>query len=129
MPLKDVMGAVKQKTEGLGDVAKGRLDAWLDEYKKATAALETFGFKVGKFTVGMGVLPEIHTSISGSIENIREDEMKKMIEERESEALLVSLLKALITTRRCWEHVQLKLTGVTMNVTLGVPPNIGVEVH
>jgi hypothetical protein len=129
MALKDLMGAVKERTEGLGDVAKGKLDAWLDDYKKAVAVLETFGFKVGKFTVGMGLLPEIHTSISGSIENIREDEMKKMIEEHQSEALTVALLKALITTRRCWEHVELKLTGVTMHVTLGLPPNISVEVH
>jgi len=129
MPLKDLMGAVKEKTEGLGDLATGKLEVWLGEYKKAMAVLETFGFKVGKFTVDMGVLPEIHTSISGSIEDIQEDKMKKMIEEHQSEALLVSLLKALITTRRCWEHVELKLTGVMMNVTLGVPPKIGVEVH
>jgi hypothetical protein len=128
MALKDLMGTLKEKTEGfVGDVAKGKVNEWLDEYKKAIAIMETFGFTVGKFTVGMGILPEIHTSISGSIENIREDRLKKMIEEHQAETLLVSLLNALITTRRFWEHVELKLTSVTLDITLGVPPKINVE--
>lgn len=129
MALKDLMETVSKKTEGFGDVAKGRVNEWLDEHKKAIAVLEKLGFKVGKFTVGMGILPEIHTSISGSIENIREDGLKKMIEDHQAETLLVSLLNALITARRFWEHMELKLTAVTMDLTLGVPPKINVEVH
>jgi len=117
------------KTEGLGDVAKGKVNEWLDEYKKAMAVLEKLGLKVGKFTVGMGIFPEIHTSISGSIENVREDGLKRLIEEHQAETLLVSMLNALITARRFWEHMELKLTGVVMNLTLGVPPKINVEVH
>lgn len=129
MALKDLMGTIKGATEGLGDIAKGKVNEWLDEYKKAIAVLETFGFTVGTFTVGMGVLPEIHTSISGSIQNIREDGLKKLIDEHKADTLLVSLLNALIMARRFWEHVQLKLTSVTLHVTLGVPPTIKVEVH
>ncbi len=35
----------------------------------------------------------------------------------------------MITAKRLWEHVQLKLTGVTVNMTLGVPPKVAVEMH
>ncbi len=129
MALRDVMGEIKRQAEGLGDVAKGNVNEWLNQYKKAIVVLEKFGFTVGKFTVGMGILPEIHTSISGSIENIREDNLKKMIEEHRTETLLVSLLDALITAKRFWEHVELKLTSVTLDVTLGVPPCIKVDFH
>jgi hypothetical protein len=125
---KDFMGTIKGATEGLADLSTGKVKEWLDEYKKATATLETFGFTVGKFTVGMGVLPEIHTSLSGSIQNIREDSLKKAIDEHQAEKLLVSLLNALIMARRFWEHVELKLTGVTLDVTLSVPPAIKVDI-
>ena len=56
-------------------VTKGKVTEGLDECKEAIAALEAFGFTVGRISVGMGILPEIHTSISGSIESIREDEL------------------------------------------------------
>jgi len=129
MPLKDLMGSLKEMAGGLEGITEFKISQWLDEYKKAIATLETFGFTVGKFTVGMGILPEIHTSISGSIQNIREDGLKKLIDEHQGDALLVSMLRALITTRRFWELVELKLTGVTINVTLGVPPKVAVELH
>ena len=123
------MDTVSKKSEILGGSAKEKINEYLDEYKKAVATLEKLGFKVGKFTVGMGILPEVRTSISGSIENIREDGLKEMIEEHKAETLLVSLLNALITARRFWEHMELKLTGVAVDLTLGVPPKINVEVH
>jgi hypothetical protein len=116
-------------TNVLDEVTKGKVMTWLDEYKKAIALLEDFGFTVGRFTVSMGLLPEIHTSISGSIENIHEDALRKLIDERQAEPLLVSMLKALITLRHFWEHVELKLKSVTINVTLGMPPKIAVEAH
>ncbi len=129
MALKDLIRKFREMIGGWGGVPKGKVNEWLDKYKKAVAVLETFGFTVGKFSVGMGIFPEIHTSISGSIENIREDGLKKMIEEHQAETLLVSLLNALVTARRFWERVELKLTSVTLDITLGVPPRISVEAH
>ncbi len=129
MALMDLMEAVSKKAEVLGGVAKDRVNEWVDDYKKAVRVLERLGFKVGKFTVGMGIFPEVRTSITGSIENIHEDGLREMMEEHKAETLLVSLLNALITARRFWEHMELKLTGVVVDLTLGVPPKINVEVH
>jgi hypothetical protein len=58
MGLRDLMG----KSEALEGLAMGKVEEWLDDYKKAVKELETFGFTVGKLTVGMGVLPEVRTS-------------------------------------------------------------------
>ena len=129
MGLKGMMGTLKEKAAGLEDLAEEKVNEWLDEYKKATAVLATFGFTVDKFTVGLGLPPEIHTSFSGSIEKVHPENLKKMIEEHQGESLLIGLLKALILARRCWERVELKVTAVTLNVTLGVPPAIAVDIH
>jgi len=129
MALIDLMTGLHMPMEVLDEVTRVKVTAWLDEYKKAIALLEDFGFTVGRFTVSMGILPEIHTSITGSIENIHEDALRKLMDERQAEPLLVSMLKALITLRHFWEHIELKLKSVTINVTLGVPPKIAVEAH
>ena len=88
MALRDVMGTIKEKAEELEAVTKGKVTEGLDECKNAIATLEAFGFTVGSFSVGMGILPEIRTSISGSIENIHEDELKKIIQAKPEEKLL-----------------------------------------
>ena len=129
MALIDLMTGLHMPMEVLDEVTKAKVTAWLDEYKKVIAVLETFGFTVGRFTVSMGILPEVHTSISGSIQNIHEEALRKVMEEHQADSLLVSTVKALIMLRHFWEHVELKLTSVTINVTLGVPPKIAVEAH
>lgn len=127
MSLKDSLSKAKATAEEIGDSAQGKVYELLDEYKKASASLETFGYTIGKFTVGMGLLPEIHTSITGSIDNIHEDKIETMIAERSGEKLLTSLLKALLMAKKFSEYVDLRLSNVTLYLTLGVPPKIRVE--
>ena len=133
MTLKDITGkskGAKEKAAKVAGVAQEKINELLKEYKKATAILETFGFEVSKFDVKIGLLPKISTSISGSIDNIKEDKIKQMIEENHENKLLVSMLSALITAKDFQERADLKfLTGVTLNVTLGVPPEISVDLH
>jgi hypothetical protein len=129
MALASLVDRVKNGAEGLGELAQGKVKDWLVEFKKATTVLETFGLTVSKFSIGMGALPEIHASLVGSIENIREDRLRAMIDEHKSDELLVSLLKALSWTRWGWEHMEVKLTGVTLHVTLGIPPKISAEIQ
>jgi len=128
MGLLDKVGSIV-KSEGLEDVAIAKMHELVDGYKKVLAVLEPLGFRMGKFTVVMGVLPEVHTSISGSIKDITEDGLKKLMEEHQNETLLVSLLKTLILTRKLWERMESKLTGVTINLILGVSPKVSVDVN
>jgi len=113
----------------LGDLGGEKIKQGITEYKNATSALEALGITVGSFTIGMGVLPEIHTTLVGSIEKIREDRVQAMIEEHKSDELLVALLKTLLWARWVWEHLELKVTNVTLHVTLGISPKITAEVH
>ncbi len=129
MGLMDVVGTLKGKAEELEQAATLAATHGLDQWQKAMAVLDTFGFTVGRFTVAMGVIPEIHTSISGSIANIREDGLKQIIAAHPGETLLVTMLEALLFAKHLWERVELKLTSATLNVTLGLPPKVAVEMH
>ncbi len=126
MDLKDIF---KKGKEELICVGLGKMNEWLEDYKKALKVLETFGFTVGKLKVETGLPPTVQTSILGSIENIHTDELNKLIEEYQGEALLAALLKALVLTRQIWECLDLKMTGVILKVTLGVPPKIDAEIY
>ena len=133
MTLKDIaekLKGAKEMAAEVGGFAQEKINELLEGYKKATAILETFGFKVSKFNVEIGLLPKISTSISGSIDNIKEDKIKQMIEENQGKKLLVYMLSALITAKDFQERADLKsLTGVTLDVTLGVTPKIYVDLH
>jgi hypothetical protein len=125
----DIIAKAKEKSSSMGDIAQTRVMEWLDEYKKAADTLETLGFTVGKFSFGMGVLPEIHTSLNGRLEDIHADALEQMMETRADDKLLCGLLKALLMTRQFADRVEIKLKQVTLNITLGLPPSINVEVH
>jgi hypothetical protein len=126
MDLKDIF---KKGKEELICASLGKMSEYLDDYKKALMVMETFGFTVGKLKVETGLPPNVQTSILGSIENIQTDKLNKLIEEHQGEALLVALLKALVLTRQLWECLDLKLTGVILKVTLGMPPKIDAEIY
>ena len=51
----------------------GKVGEWLDEYKKAVAFMETFGFRVKNFSIDMSIPPQIHSSFTGLVRDIRED--------------------------------------------------------
>ena len=126
MDLKDIF---KKGKDELICLSLGKMNEWLDDYKKAIKVMETFGFTVAKLNVEMGLPPKVQTSILGSIENIHIDELNKLIEEYQREALLVALLRALVLTRQVWECLDLQLTGVILTVILGVPPKIDAEIY
>jgi hypothetical protein len=127
MGFKDMVAAVSADAKGVLDVAGDKLMQWLDEYKKATGQLEVLGFKVGNMTVGMGVLPEVHTSFIGEIDNVDVARLTTMMEQKKDDKLLVALIKALLMAKKVHGHVDSKLKAVTLHATLGLPPSVSVE--
>lgn len=125
MDLKDIF---KKGKEELISASMGKMSELLDDYKKAITVMETFGFTVGKLEVEMGLPPKVLTSILGSIENIQTEKLNKVIEEHQGEALLAALLKSLVLIKQISKSLDLKLTGVILKVTLGIPPKIDAEI-
>lgn len=127
MAFKDLIGKSATSTEESEGLLGGKVGEWLDEYKKAVAFMETFGFRVKNFSIDMSIPPQIHSSFTGSVNDIREDKIKQMIEEHQSERLTVLAGKALIMTKKFWERVESKLEGVELDVTLGLMPSINMR--
>ena len=125
----DLIEKLKSKAEGLGALTQGKVLEWLDDYKRATATLETFGFEVGHFSVSMGLIPEVRTSFIGKVDAVQVDKLEALAAAHPQDQLLLGLLKALILARKFHDHVELKLKEIRLNVTLGVPPKIDVETH
>lgn len=126
MALKDLVAKVATTaTAAAGD----QLGEWLNDYKKATDTLETLGFEVGKFTIGMGLLPEINTTLSGKIASIQKDRVEQLMQEHQHHPSTVTLLKGLLLAKRVSDHVEGKLQSVTLHIKLGIPPSVNVELH
>lgn len=129
MEFKSLMSKAKEATGVLGDFAGDKLTEWMDDYRRATEVLATLGFEVGKFRIGMGVLPEVHTTLSGKVADIRKDRVEALMKEHESEPTTVALLRGLLLARQVADHVQGALNSVTLHVKLGIPPGVEVELH
>ena len=127
--IPDLKG-VKEKAADIGGATKAKIDETLEEFKKATNLFGKFGFKVGKFKVGMGALPEISTSVSGSLETVQVENIKQLIEDHKDNKLLVSMLKALVTAKEVRDRVELPyFTGAKLDIKLGVPPKISFDLQ
>jgi len=129
MALKDLVSKVATKATAVGELVGGKLTEWMDDYKKATNTLETLGFEIGKFTIGMGLMPEVHTTLSGKIANIQKDRVEKLMQEHQDHSSTVTLLKGLLLAKRVSDHLEGKLESVTLHITLGIPPSVNVELH
>jgi hypothetical protein len=127
MSLKDLIGKSTTNTEESAGLLGGKVGEWLDEYKKAVAFMETFGFRVKNFSIDMSIPPQIHSSFTGPVHDIGEDKIKQIIEEPQSERLTVLAGKALIMTKKFWKHVESKQEGVELDVTLGLMPSINMR--
>ena len=129
MGLKDLVSKAVTKASTVGELAGDQLTEWMNDYKKATNTLETLGFEIGKFTIGMGLLPEVHTTLSGKIANIQKDRVEQLMQEHQDHSSTVNLLKGLLLAKRVSDHLEGKLESVTLHITLGIPPSVNVELH
>lgn len=129
MGLKDFASTLATKAAEVGSLAGDQMTEWLNDYNKATKTLLTLGFEIGKFTIGMGVIPEVNTTLSGKIANIEKGRVEQMMQEHKDHSLTVTLLKGLLLARQVSDHLEGKLESVTLHITLGIPPSVNVELH
>jgi hypothetical protein len=130
--IKDSVEKVKSSVEvvaDLGAVALQKVNELLDEYKRAVAVLQTYGFTVGTFEVGTGFPPGVSTSVTGSVAALQEDAIKTVITAHQGQVLLVSLLDALLKAKGLYDRVGLTFGSVTADIKITLPPSIGVKFH
>ena len=130
--VKGSVDKVKDTVEAVADVSTAALEKvneLLDEYKRAVAVLQTYGFTVGTFEVKTGLLPAVSTSVTGSVAALQEGAIKKAITAHQEQVLVVSVLDALLKAKELYDRVGLTFASVTAEVKITLPPSIGVRFH
>lgn len=131
MDLGNVLKKVGDATGRIADLglaSNEKISGLLDEYRRAIGSLQAFGLRVGKLRVAVGILPEISTTILGSIDQINSDRIRELLAANPDKKLLSAILSALLTATSIRESVDLtSLREVRIDVTLGIPPKVAVD--
>ena len=71
MVFNKLSNQVKGKAEEVVAAGEEKIDAIIDEFNKMMPFAEELGLSVASFDIEAGLLPQIKTSLVGSIENIK----------------------------------------------------------
>jgi hypothetical protein len=116
--------------EKLGGFLDDKINSLLGEYAQAVDLLQTLGLKVGKIRLEMGILPQISTTIRGSINDLDPAKIQLLLDANTEKKLLTAILSALLTVIRIRDIVDLKSSKeVVLDITLGVPPKVSVDLQ
>ncbi|MDJ0802161.1 MAG: hypothetical protein QNI97_04760 [Desulfobacterales bacterium] len=122
----------KKLAADLGKKAGDSIGEMLNELKNALSIFQTLGFRTDKLKMGgIGVgLPEMSTSIHGSVENIQVDKVNELSEQHKDSKLITMMLGALIKVKEISDHLDIvDMKGVKMEVKLGAMPKISVDLQ
>lgn len=123
-----VTGQLTEQVSEISAVAQEQFNAVLEEYQKILPVAESLGLSVGSFKVEMGLVPEIKTSLVGSVERINKEAVQKLIAEHPTNKLLSTVLNALLITKDLQQRLHIKaLKGITVDIKLGVSPHVSVH--
>jgi hypothetical protein len=113
-----------QELAGTVNEAAGKI---MDEFNEALPTMRALGFTVKDLRVGMGLLPEIGAKLIASTDTVDVKKIKELIEKNSENKTLVAALKGLQTAYNIKQEVgDLPCKGVEIDMTLGLPPHIGV---
>ena len=135
MGLGKGIGKIKDKKDAaaeLGKKATESIGQMLNELKEALSIFELFGFSADKVKVGgLGAaLPELSTSIQGSIEDIQIEKVMELSEEHKDNKLIVLMTGALIKVKEISDHLDISnLKGLKIDIKLGAMPKISVDLQ
>ena len=123
MPFKDVLGKAKELA-GTATEEAGKL---VDGFNEALPTMHALGFTIKDLRVGTGLLPEIGAKLIALTDTIDVKKIKELIDKHPENKTLVGALKALELAFNIRQQIgDFPFKGVEIDVTLGLPPRIGV---
>ena len=128
MVFNKLSSQVKGKAEEVVAAGEEKIDAIIDEFNKMMPFAEELGLSVASFDIEAGLLPQIKTSLVGSIENIKDETVERLIAENENNKLLVAIFKAVLTAKSIHQKLEgayiSVLKDLVIDIQLGIPPSI-----
>ena len=128
MVFNKLTNQVKDKAEEVATAGEEKIDAIIDEFNKMMPFAEELGLSVASFDIEAGLLPQIKTSLVGSIEDIKNETVERLIAENENNKLLVAIFKAVLMAKNIHQKLEGAyisiLKDLVIDVKLGIPPSI-----
>jgi predicted regulator of amino acid metabolism with ACT domain len=116
-----------EKAKGITGAASDAVSKLLDEFNAALPTMRALGFSVQDIQVVMGLLPEVRAKLVASAADVDVKSLDELIQKKSDEKTLVTVLKALQTAYNIRDQLgDLGLKGVEIDVTLGIPPHVGI---
>jgi hypothetical protein len=123
MPFKDLMG----KAQELAGAATETAGKFVDEFNEALPTMRALGFTVKDLRVGIALIPEVAAKLVASTDTVDVKKIKELIEKHPENRTVVGMLNALLLAYNVKQEIgDLPFKGVELDVTLGLPPHIGV---
>ena len=128
MDFKKITSQAQEKAAEVAAAAQEKVDAVLDEFNQMLPFAEQLGLRVASFNIEAGLLPQIQTSLVGSVDNINPELIERLIGENEGNKLLVAVLNAILMAKSIHQRLEGAYISVLKNlivdIKLGVPPGI-----
>jgi hypothetical protein len=125
---KNFTSKIQEEAVEVTDIAQEKIDSVLEEYKRLLPYLEELGLTMQGFSIEAGLLPQIKTSLRGSIDNIKPEAIERIKEENKTNKLLIAILNAVLLARNCHQKLESVyisiLKDIVVDVKLGIPPSI-----
>ncbi|MBW4592558.1 MAG: hypothetical protein KME46_06460 [Brasilonema angustatum HA4187-MV1] len=128
MVFKKISDQAQEKAAGVTSAAQEKIDVVIDEFNKMLPFAEQLGLRVASFDIEAGLLPQIKTSLIGSIDEIKNETVERLIKENESNKLLIAVLKAVLFAKSIHQRLEgvyiSVLKDLVIDIKLGIPPSI-----
>jgi len=126
-----VQDRVQEQTSEMAAVAQEKINLVLEEYQRFLPYAQELGLEVDSFSIEAGVLPQIKTSLRGSIESINNEAVERIKAENSNNKLLIAVLNSILLAKKCHEKLESVyisiLKDIIIDIKLGIPPAISVR--
>lgn len=128
---KSLTSKIQEETGDVASIAQEKINLILEEYKLILPYMEELGLSVEGFSIEAGLLPQIKTSLRGSIEYIKVEAVDRIKAENKNNQLLIAILNAILLAKKCHEKLESVyisiLKDIIIDIKLGIPPSISIR--
>jgi len=120
---------LKTSAEHLTGAATESANKLLEHFNDAIPTLKGLGLTVSNVHLGMGILPEIQATLTGSIEAVDPAKIQELIDSNKEKErdFLTLVLRSLQAASRMKDQISAAgFKGVKVDLKLGLPPHVSV---
>jgi hypothetical protein len=124
----DVVDDIKDFSADVSTTAINRVGRFVREFNDAIPALKSLGFSVTRFTVEVGMMPEIGATLAGSVRALNPGKIRELLQKRSGNKPLAALLHALLISANFKDQLKaMGIRAIELNIALGLPTSVTVD--